>query len=80
MKNDRYTAGKFSVGNSGRPWGSRNKATLAIESLLKGQAEAGKQKALLQAILARPLLSLASSSLVISFKILQTQQFNKLAG
>ena len=80
MKNGRNTAGKFTSGNSGRPKGSRNKATLAIESLSQGQAEVGKQKAVLQESLARPLLSLASSSLVVSFKILQTQQFNKLAG
>ena len=40
MKNGRNTAGQFSMGNSGRPKGSRNKATLAIESLLQGQAEA----------------------------------------
>ena len=40
MKNGRNTAGQFSAGNSGRPKGSRNKATIAIESLLQGQAEA----------------------------------------
>ena len=39
MKNGRNTAGQFSTGNSGRPRGSRNKATIAIESLLQGQAE-----------------------------------------
>ena len=50
MKNGRNTAGKFSAGNSGRPRGSRNKATLAIESLLQGQAEALTQTAVKQAL------------------------------
>jgi len=40
MKNGRNTAGQFLAGNNGRPKGSRNKATIAIESLLRGQAEA----------------------------------------
>ena len=40
MKNGRNTAGQFSAENSGRPKSSRNKATIAIESLLQGQAEA----------------------------------------
>jgi len=39
MKNGRNTAGQFAAGNTGRPRGSRNKATIAIESLLQGQAE-----------------------------------------
>ena len=30
-------AGQFTEGNSGKPKGSRNKATIAIESLLEGQ-------------------------------------------
>ena len=50
MKNGRNTAGKFSTGNSGRPKGSRNKATLAIESLLQGQAEALTQTAVAKAL------------------------------
>ena len=50
MKNGRNTAGQYSIGNSGRPRGSRNKATLAIESLLKGQAEALTQTALTKAL------------------------------
>ena len=50
MKNGRNTAGKFSAGNSGRPRGSRNKATLAIESLLGGQAEALTQTAVSKAL------------------------------
>ena len=40
MKYGRNTAGQFTANNSGRPKGSRNKATIAIESLLQGQAEA----------------------------------------
>ena len=50
MKNGRNTAGKFTTGNSGRPKGSRNKATIAIESLLQGQAEALTQTAVKQAL------------------------------
>ena len=50
MKQVRNTAGKFSAGNSGRPRGSRNKATLAIEGLLQGQAEAFTQTALTKAL------------------------------
>ena len=45
MKNGRNTAGQFTADNSGRPKGSRNKATIAIESLLQGQAEALTQTA-----------------------------------
>ena len=50
MKNGRNTAGKFTSGNSGRPKGSRNKATIAIESFLEGQAEALTQTAVTQAL------------------------------
>jgi hypothetical protein len=50
MKNGRNTAGQFSTGNSGRPRGSRNKATIAIESLLRGQAEALTQTAVFKAL------------------------------
>ena len=50
MKNGRNTAGQFTAGNSGRPRGSRNKATLAIESLLQGQAEALTQTAVTKAL------------------------------
>ena len=50
MKNGRNTAGQFSMGNSGRPRGSRNKATLAIESLLQGQSEALTQTAVTKAL------------------------------
>ena len=50
MKNGRNTAGQFSAGNSGRPKGSRNKATIAIESLLQGQAEALTQTAVTVAL------------------------------
>ena len=45
MQNGRNTAGQFSTGNTGRPKGSRNKATIAIESLLQGQAGALTQTA-----------------------------------
>ena len=50
MKNGRNTAGQFTESNSGRPKGSRNKATLAIESLLQGQAEALTQTAVKKAL------------------------------
>ena len=50
MENGRNTAGNFCAGNSGRPKGSRNKATLAIESLLQGQAEALTQTAVTKAL------------------------------
>ena len=50
MKNGKNTAGQFASGNSGRPKGSRNKATLAIESLLQGQAEALTQTAVTKAL------------------------------
>ena len=50
MKNGRNTVGQFVTGNSGRPKGSRNKATLAIESLLQGQAEAFTQTAVTKAL------------------------------
>ena len=50
MKHVRNTAGQFSSGNSGRPRGSRNKATLAIEGLLQGQAEVLTQTAIKKAL------------------------------
>ena len=50
MKNGRNTAGQFTEGNCGRPKGSRNKATLAIESLLQSQAEALTQTAVKKAL------------------------------
>ena len=50
MKNGRNTAGKFTAGNSGRPKGARNRKTLAIESLLEGQAEAPTQTAVSKAL------------------------------
>ena len=50
MKNGRNTAGKFTSGNCGRPKGARNKKTLAIESLLEGQAEALTQTAISKAL------------------------------
>ena len=50
MKNGRNTDGKFNDGNSGRPRGSRNKATIAIESLFEGQSEALTQAAISKAL------------------------------
>ena len=50
MENGRNTAGQFATGNAGRPKGSRNKVTLAIESLLQGQAEALTQTAVTKAL------------------------------
>ena len=50
MKNGRNTAGQFAAGNTGRPKGSRNKATIAIEGLLEGQAEALTQTAISKAL------------------------------
>ncbi len=46
-KNAETTRGKpFEPGNSGRPKGARNKATLALEALLDGEAEALTRKAI----------------------------------
>ena len=50
MKNGRNTAGQFFAGNSGRPKGSRNKVTIALEGLLQGQAEALTQTAVTKAL------------------------------
>ena len=50
MKNGRNTAGQCAKGNAGRPKGSRSKVTLAIESLLQGQAEALTQTAVTKAL------------------------------
>jgi len=50
MKNGRNPAGKFTSGNSGRPKGAKNKKTLAIETLLEGQAEALTQAAISKAL------------------------------
>ena len=50
MQNGRNTAGQFVSGNTGRPKGSRNRATIAIESLLQGQAEALTQTAVAKAL------------------------------
>ena len=49
-KNGRNTAGQFSSGNTGRPKGSRNKATIAIESLMQGQAEVLTQTTVTKAL------------------------------
>ena len=50
MKYGRSTAGKFSAGNSGRPKGSHNTPTLAIASLIQGQAEALTQTVVRKAL------------------------------
>ena len=50
MKNGRNTAGQFTAENAGRQKGSRNKVTIAIESLLRGQAEALTQTAVQKAL------------------------------
>jgi len=50
MQNGRNTVGQFSAGNTGRPKGSRNTATIAIEGLLQGQAEALTQTAVKKAL------------------------------
>src|ERR687894_527368 len=50
-KNEKTTRGKpFQQGNPGRPKGSRNKATLAAEALLDGEAEALTRKAIEMAL------------------------------
>ena len=50
-KNAETTRGKpFEPGNSGRTKGSRNKATLALEALLDGEAEALTRKAIEMAL------------------------------
>ena len=50
MKNGRNTDGTFLKGNSGRPKGARNHKTVAIESLLEGQAKALTQAAISKAL------------------------------
>lgn len=50
MKNGKKTAGQFYAGNSGRPKVSHNKATIALASRLKGQAEALTQIAVRKAL------------------------------
>ena len=50
MENGRNTDGTFSSGNTGRPKGARNKKTLAVASLLEGQAEALTQTAISKAL------------------------------
>jgi hypothetical protein len=37
MINGRNTAGQFTEGNSGKPKGSRNKATIAIERVISNK-------------------------------------------
>jgi hypothetical protein len=42
--------GQFAAGNSGRPKGARNKATVAIEELLEGEVEAIGRKCVEKAL------------------------------
>ncbi|MBQ0820996.1 hypothetical protein KBI52_12340 [Microvirga sp. HBU67558] len=50
-KNAKNTRGKpFQAGNAGRPKGTRNKTTLALEALLDGEAEAITRKAVEMAL------------------------------
>lgn len=44
--NGQRTDGRFEPGNPGRPRGARNKATVAAEALLDGEAEALTRKAI----------------------------------
>ena len=46
----RNTDGTFSKGNSGKPKGARNLKTIALESLLEGQAEVLTQTAISKAL------------------------------
>ena len=48
--NGRNTDGTFATGNAGHPKGARNKKTIAITSLLEGQAEALTQTAVTKAL------------------------------
>jgi hypothetical protein len=48
--NGRTTDGRFTSGNPGRPRGAMNKTTLAVESLLAGQAERLTKKAIEKAL------------------------------
>lgn len=42
----RTRGGRFAPGNPGRPKGSRNRTTLAVEALIEGEAEALTKKAI----------------------------------
>lgn len=58
-KNGKNTAsrdpkGRFAAGNSGRPLGARNKATVVAAKLLEGEAEAITRKAIEQALAGDP--------------------------
>ena len=55
-KNATTTRGRpFEPGNSGRPKGARNRATLAAEALLDGEAEALTRKAIELALAGGPI-------------------------
>lgn len=45
-KTGRYADGTFGPGNSGKPKGTRHKATLAAMALLDGEAESSSRKAI----------------------------------
>lgn len=50
-KNETKTRGRpFAQGNPGRPRGARNRATLAAEAILEGEAQALSRKAVEQAL------------------------------
>ena len=48
--NGHDTAGRFAAGNSGRPAGARNRATMAALELMDGEAEALSHKAIEMAL------------------------------
>jgi hypothetical protein len=63
-KNARKTRGKpFAKGNSGRPRGSRNKTTLAVQALFEGEGEA----------LTRKTIELAHQGNLVALKMCQEQ-------
>ena len=43
QKTDRDAAGRFKPGNPGRPKGSRHRATIAVLTLLEGEADSQAQ-------------------------------------
>jgi len=48
--NGRDTDGRFSAGNTGRPRGARNRATMAVLELLEREAEKLSRKAVEKAL------------------------------
>lgn len=49
-KTARQAAGRFGPGNPGRPRGAKNRVTVAVQTLLDGQAEALTEKAIAAAL------------------------------